>query len=278
MEGLLETRKEKEDSRMERIGRHKYQALKSKEVLTEKEETQIKEFEDQSGITESNQSVGKYFEKVYKEQRVQVRQTPSIDQLTKAFKSKLPKYQLTGPIRSTIAYFTNCEIKMIECLDSLKGKPLNKARKKGLLLIGNYGTGKTSTMRTIEQILRDNHLKGQFKGYTANEIVELYEECQTPQDKKGFWKRMLIHIIYIDDVKTEREASNYGKANIIKEIIEKRYDRGLLTHISCNYKSGHANEIEPGIAEFGERYGGRVLDRIFEMFNIIEFKQKSFRK
>jgi len=259
------------------IGRHKYQQLKSKDSLTEKEEKQVKSFEDESGITESNKQVADYFQTVYTEQRVRVRQTPSIDGLTKAYESKLPDHQITKPIASVLLYFSSEPVEKIEFVKKIKHKEPVPSKSKGLLLIGNFGTGKSTTMRAIEKILRDNHLEGQFKGYTANEIVEMYEECQSPQDKRSFWKRMLIPRIYIDDVKTEREASNYGKANLIKEIIEKRYDRSLLTHISCNYKAGHAADLEAGIAEFGEKYGGRVLDRIFGMFNIIEFKGKSFR-
>jgi len=93
---------------------------------------------------------------------------------------------------------------------------------------------------------------------------------------------------YFDDIKTERHASNYGKVNLFKDILENRYNNRVqivkgVTKINktfgtCNYKEGYEGNTEVALEEFGEMYGGRIYDRLFEMFNIIEFKGKSFRK
>ncbi|OIQ22174.1 MAG: hypothetical protein BM557_02020 [Flavobacterium sp. MedPE-SWcel] len=90
---------------------------------------------------------------------------------------------------------------------------------------------------------------------------------------------------YFDDLKTERIASNYGKVNIFKELLEERYNRvdpktkkRLKTFVTCNFKEGFEDNLEKAVDEFGEKYGSRVWDRMFEMFNIIEFKGKSFRR
>jgi len=85
-------------------------------------------------------------------------------------------------------------------------------------------------------------------------------------------------VIYYDDVKTERIASNYGMTNLFKDIIEKREVRKLKTYITCNFKEDQPGNIPAALLEFGEKYGSRVFDRLFSMFNIIEFKGKSFRR
>ena len=118
-----------------------------------------------------------------------------------------------------------------------------------------------------------------FKGYTTNELVGMYEGCETPFAKKDFNERIMhTGTRYFDDVLTERQANNYGKANLMKDILEERYNRKLRTYISCNYDENHVGDIEKGLEQFGDRYGGRVYDRLFDMFNIIEFKGGSRRK
>ena len=153
---------------------------------------------------------------------------------------------------------------------------------KGLLIIGGYGNGKTSIMRALEDVLKTTNVS--FKGFTANEIVKIYEQANNPLDKAEFDRITSRGTRYFDDILTERQASNYGKQNLFKDIFEERYNKGRRTYISCNYLD---ENIEKGISkenlnmsliQFGEKYGSRVYDRLFAMFNIIEFKGRSFRK
>ena len=151
---------------------------------------------------------------------------------------------------------------------------------KGLLIIGNYGNGKTSVMMTFEQIFK--RVKGySFKSYSANGIVNLFESIKNDEfsdlSKADFERRMNFGIRYFDDVKTERHASNFGKVNLFKDILENREKNNSITYITCNFKDGYPNDIEQALNEFEEKYGARVYDRLFKMFNIIEFKGKSFR-
>jgi len=147
--------------------------------------------------------------------------------------------------------------------------------KKGLLIIGGYGNGKTSVMRAMENSLKRTNVT--FKGHTSNEVVTMYEVCKNSFDKEDLNRQMKTGTLYFDDVLTERDASNYGKINLFKEILEERYNRNKKTYITCNYQEGSDN-LEDGLSQFGEKYGSRVYDRLFSMFNIIEFKGKSFRK
>jgi DNA replication protein DnaC len=117
-----------------------------------------------------------------------------------------------------------------------------------------------------------------FARYSANKVVELYELCDKAEKKSDFWIKMSTGHKLFDDVKTEREASNYGKVNVFKDVFEKRYESKAMTYITCNYQEDAPNDVEKAVNEFGAKYGARVWDRMYEMFNIIEFKGKSFRK
>lgn len=146
---------------------------------------------------------------------------------------------------------------------------------KGLLIVGGYGIGKTAMMRVFSRLLPASH---GFVSYSAHEAVELYEEIQTPEDKKLFWTKMTRGVRYFDDVKSERAANNYGKANLFKDILEKRYADEKKTYVSCNYAQKSEGDLQKALAEFGALYGPRVYDRLFEMFNVLVFKGKSFRR
>lgn len=165
---------------------------------------------------------------------------------------------------------------------------------KGILVMGGYGCGKTSVFKTINELflkcqnspnlavytnsnmivpLAKLSLKFAYK--TANGVIDEYEECETANDKANFWSRNTKYTTYFDDVLTERAASNYGKVDIFTELFQKRNGFGAKTIITCNYADGQ--NLEDSLKQFLVRYGGRVYDRLFEMFNIIELKGSSLR-
>lgn len=164
---------------------------------------------------------------------------------------------------------------------------------KGLMIIGNYGTGKTSVFNTFYKMFfnayRDNinvKLKdeslinlGQYKlnfgFHSSNEIVSEYECIKSPEEKTIFWQKYANGTRYFDDLTTEHQASNFGKIELFKDIFEQRYYNKSRTFISLNY---YGNSVEETLDFFAKKYGDRVYDRLFEMFNIIELKGESFRK
>lgn len=270
------------------IGFNRYQFLKGLafEDLTQEEIDQIKVYEEiheptQEQIENRKKFVRRILAPISKKE-TEFKITAM--QLFKLFKEKFievsgrPFIKIEGvTIKNLepIIYFFSKDERFFECenLSKLSEPSFDK----GLLVIGNFGNGKTSTMITFEKIFQN--IKGiSFKGYTANEVVGMFEKCGDDISKKEFERKVNFGTRYFDDVKTERIASNFGKVNLFKDILESRYNNKVKTFVTCNFKEGFEGDIEAALEEFGEKYGGRVHDRLFEMFNIIEFKGKSFRK
>lgn len=136
---------------------------------------------------------------------------------------------------------------------------INKvSHKKGLLLFGNYGTGKSMLFRIINE-MRPSGMR--FKFLSASDIVAMYET----DGEKG-----LIHLdgkkILIDELGAEKTGFYYGsKMNVLQHVLLKRYnlfiEKGLRTHATTNLS----------MEEVREMYGPRVYSRFFEMFNLVPF-------
>lgn len=158
-------------------------------------------------------------------------------------------------------------------------RELKPSFEKGLLMIGAYGNGKTDIMKTLSYMFNHYQMPMRFKFANSHQMVSEWETASTPGDKDLYLERYLCRAICIDDIKKEREASNYGKVEIVRDIIEKRHSaRNRITHLNCNYREGDTqNSIEDALDEIGERYGGHIYDRLIGSCNIIEFGGKSFR-
>ncbi|WP_396636312.1 hypothetical protein [Maribacter sp. R77961] len=147
---------------------------------------------------------------------------------------------------------------------------------KGLLIIGGFGTGKTSIMKSMQEC--SLLFKSQpYKIFSCNEVVQKYESSATQLDKKEFFRQMNAGTNLFDDLASERLASNYGQVNIMKDVLEQRYFSRKITHGTMNFKEGYPGDVEMAMKKLGEFYGPRVYDRIFEMFNVVVFKGKSRR-
>lgn len=279
------------------IGNAKYNMLKKMPVVTlsEIEIAQIEEYETRNEfILEANEHKKKYIEKLLSPEKEYVFEFTAMD-LWKIFKAAFKEIngrdfvkneQTIKNIEPLIYYFSKDE-RFFHCENLTRLS--NPSFEKGLMIVGTFGNGKTATMKTFEYIFSKIPALS-FKGYSANEVVKLFERGASESLKDEFDKMIFRGSRYFDDVKTERTASNYGKVNLFKDILENRYTNmnplpkygekqiRRFTHITCNYKEGFEMEIEPAVDEFGELYGGRVYDRLFEMFNIVEFRGKSFRK
>lgn len=143
---------------------------------------------------------------------------------------------------------------------------------KGLLIIGDYGTGKSSILQTLLKLF-----PGLYKYHTALEVNSHYESVTTPNDKMEFYNKYSLGTRVFDDILTEQPASNYGRKEIFKDILEMRCANKAKTILACNFDPEMGRDVQAGLLQFRKKYGGRVYDRLFEMFNIIEFRGRSMR-
>lgn len=142
--------------------------------------------------------------------------------------------------------------------------------KKGIMLYGAIGCGKTEMMRVIS--------KNTFRPFIINPVRKITDAYA---DKKGGvqalkeYSSMLEVYPHLnlgiancgrcfDDLGTEENRKNFGnEINVMQDILYKIYDERLAGnfHLTTNLTT---DEIE-------EYYGKRIRSRMREMFNVLEF-------
>ena len=161
-------------------------------------------------------------------------------------------------------YFTGHE--SFETKD--EGKELGWSLKKGILLCGPVGTGKT----TLMGLFRANKRRS-FKVFSCSELADRFAEegheviqvwsgtIKVPTSSDTFYQNEIG--VCFDDLGEEGVKKNFGnQVNVMADILKKRYDYAIdhhYTHITTNLTG---DEIE-------QFYGTRVRSRMREMFNLI---------
>jgi hypothetical protein len=291
---------------------------KPKQLISEFENLQIEKFEsvNQQSKKEGFQNEIEYWDKVHTKTN---KKKEFINGLLPDKKTIYKNFLIAYKYLNDVDFIINDEsIKNIEpiikyfsfdktffdCENSIKkigNKNLTPSFDKGLLLIGNVGNGKTSVMNSIgfmvdyffEKSISENwDTAGDwkrlvFKFKTAESLVTEYEFISSGSEKETFFSKYSKGNLLIDDLKREKNASNFGITNVVKAVIEKRYNNQkhyseeksikYKTFGTMNFHENFPNDIDLAIQECGVRYGAHIYDRMFEMFNIIEFKGKSFR-
>ena len=149
---------------------------------------------------------------------------------------------------------------------------------KGLCIVGGFGTGKSTILKTFQYIL-NNIYKSRVPLLFEMAIDIVLEYENIPQeDIQGFYDKYSNGFRIIDDLKSEKVASRFGKTDVLKEILFKRCEnKRINTIITTNYNNEEPDNMDVAIEEL-YRYEGRVYDRLYEKFNFIQLKDKSFRK
>lgn len=142
--------------------------------------------------------------------------------------------------------------------------------KKGILLGGPIGCGKTSLMKLVNYFFP---IETQYAVKPAREISFEFEKegfmVINWYSKGSFFKigNMPVPKVYcFDDLGLEQTPKYYGKeCNVMAEILLNRYDlfvsKRLFTHITTNLLASELESI----------YGNRIRSRMREMFNLVAF-------
>lgn len=146
-----------------------------------------------------------------------------------------------------------------------------KSGKRGLLLYGNCGTGKTKLMQAL------SHLFVYYTGnriypppvYSAAEIVRL-SLSKDEKEMIRFDGLKTARYVMIDDIGTEpANVKNWGTdTSPVIDVIYSRYDAMKVTVLSTNWN----------MEMIGKTYGPRIYDRLCEMYDRISFNFQSFRQ
>lgn len=155
----------------------------------------------------------------------------------------------------------------------------NPSIHKGLLLAGNFGTGKTDLMKLFAK----NNRQVYFMRTSKRIAVEFAnsEDKKIPQEYLEPYKNPIndaatmyqaISGLCIDEIGAEGLKNNYGnKSNVIGDLIEERYQCqyvGSFLHGTTNLSADELKEF----------YGERVISRMRQIFNFIELPGNDRRK
>lgn len=184
-----------------------------------------------------------------------------------------------GSVFMLLCYYFSYDPRFIEkALEmGIEGPDLRK----GLLLAGPIGCGKTSLLRLFQHNQRQVFMMRSakeiaWKWRQAGKEAGAYLETMTTlqklpvDDVQNFYQGFAG--LCIDDAGTEDIQNSYGnKASVIADIIEGRYFNrcaGVMLHMTTNLTM-------PDLKEF---YGPRVTSRLRETMNQIHYKGEDRRK
>lgn len=156
----------------------------------------------------------------------------------------------------------------------------NLDRKKGLLIVGPTGTGKSTLFMTFQKIIEDAQPGYFLKMQSCREIKDLWKtkDWKTINQLKGKNENKQIvnpvrMELVLDDLGMDVPFKDFGtEVDLTGDILETRYnlfrDHGIRTHATTNLSTSLKSEGKI-INEIEARYGTRVYSRIREMFNIL---------
>jgi DNA replication protein DnaC len=137
--------------------------------------------------------------------------------------------------------------------------------KKGILLSGPVGCGKTTLMKLLRHIVP---MQRSYELIPCRNVTFSFNHLgfKTIEDYGN------TQFFCFDDLGVEPSGRFYGKdLNVMGEVLLSRYELYLKT----NYKVKTHATTNLNAEELEERYGNRVRSRMRELFNLIAFDKKA---
>lgn len=144
-------------------------------------------------------------------------------------------------------------------------KKYNIEMGKGVLLIGPTGCGKTTIIQIFSRILGGNSLTIPIHPSTSISNDYSKDGPKAIEKYSGITKK----IYCIDDLGIEKPSMYYGnKKCVISEIIHCRSKNKAITYATSDLS----------LEEIRDRYEPRIISRMREMFNVINYDISSLDK
>lgn len=144
----------------------------------------------------------------------------------------------------------------------------------GIMLCGSCGNGKTTLLYAVRSLINMFRERGHFDpldfNYEGLLIVDAKEVVNYTNDLH-VWRRFRdTPLLAIDDMGKEPvEVLRYGNVTSpVLDLLEYRYQNQLFTMVSTNMAPGNVKGT----------YGVRLADRFKEMFEVIPFRDGSYRE
>jgi DNA replication protein DnaC len=177
-----------------------------------------------------------------------------------------PKFSLTPEV----------ELIYIELIKFFHGdSSFNGDIDKGILLMGATGTGKTMAMdimkiyQTIDNVcyvLNGKPVRMNFEITDVSMLVNSFLD----NGYDGLEVYNHRYALCIDDIGSESNQIKYygNDLDVIGYVLAERYARRLMTFGTTNYKEEFLTN----------KYGDRIVSRMYALFNFIVMKGKDFRR
>ncbi len=154
--------------------------------------------------------------------------------------------------------------------DTAGGEKYNISFRKGILLSGPVGCGKTSLMNILKyfQAPEERLILKSCRDISFEFIKEGYSVIH--KYSKQSFKNDILKTYCFDDLGIENNLKYFGnECNVMAEILLSRYDlfvtRQMITHLTTNLNSDEIEDI----------YGTRIRSRFREQFNLIAYDQSA---
>lgn len=148
--------------------------------------------------------------------------------------------------------------------------------RKGLLIYGACGTGKSSIFDIVQNISRKHHLKQiWFTNTSVHNVVNEFNK-ESKQNKTIGGESVIDKYsrgpVHFDDLGTEKEVQAWGiRENLFDRLLQIRYNhfkkKGTKTFVTTNLS----------LKELENKYCKQVKDRLYAMFNFLPLEGDSRR-
>lgn len=226
-----------------------------------------------------NASVTEYFDRIHRQETVKPYVRITVDQFKQIFWKEGREY-FTNENRNFIVdennkFFLDAICRYFSNDRSFETKTNGELRK-GLLIYGDCGTGKSSMFDIVQRIsLKYNLRQLYFTNISVHDVVNQFNK-ESKQNKLEGGESVIDKYsrgpVHFDDLGTENQVQAWGiKENLFDRLLQIRYNefkaKGTKTFVTTNLS----------IKELEDNYCKQVKDRFYQMFNFIQLHGGSRR-